>query len=250
MSAKLHTIGIFSTLLFFTPTAFAQMSNVPMTDLEEDVYATAETYVNDPQWKSSGNDTSSKIKEEKCLEGNFFKMGFNRAYNEKKRDKGLKKIQKKCKKADVVVDETAYHAGYDKGLLAKCTFSYGLNLGRRSMDPSWTKCDSDDLDHFNNGYDIGKSQSSVLSTHRAKTERVTHLEDKLVLLEFDIKNGTDTAEVGTGDKLDFLKKWNRELNDARRKATELEAKYPDVFDPSQIKLDNMHFSPRHWKDQP
>ena len=177
-------------------------------------------------------------------------MGFNRSFNEKKRDKGLKKIQKKCKKADVVVDEDAFHAGYDKGLLARCTFSYGLSLGRRSMDPSWTKCDSEDLENFNNGYDIGRSQANVLGSHRAKIERVSELEDKLVLLEFDIKNGTDTAEVGTGDKLAFLKQWNREIKDARRKATELEAKYPDVFDTSQIELDNVHFTPRHWRDQP
>jgi len=247
---NIRTLSIILTLPLLASTSFAQAPSVGLTQYEKDVYAASEAYVNDPQWAGVALDTSHSLKKKKCVEGHFFKMGFNRAYNSKKREKGLKKIKKKCKKVDVIVDETAYFAGYDKGQLARCGFAYGLRHGRGGNDLSWTICSSSNLENFHKGYEIGQDQAPILNQRNAKKQRVTHLEDKIVLLEYDMNNGTDTAEIGDGKKTDYLVRWNRELKNARATVIKLEARNPEVFDTSELREKNAHFQPKHWKDVP
>lgn len=229
-------------------TAEADMSN--LTNYEADVYAAAESYVNDPQWADGELDTSYSLKKKKCEEGNFFKMGFNRSFNSKKREKGLEKVHKKCKKVDVKVDEVAYFAGYDKGQLARCSFRYGFFFARGGKDTQWTICNSEELVNFRAGYEVGQTHAPVLKQYKQKEQQVIELEDRIVLLEFDMNNGTDTAEIGDGKKTDYLKMWNRDLNNARASVLQYEARNPEVFDTAQILEDNEHFRPKHWRDQP
>lgn len=176
-------------------------------------------------------------------------MGFNRAFSGRKRERGLEKIQKKCKKVDVVVDETAYFAGYDKGRLTYCSFSQGLSYGRRGTYPGHTICAPKTLKNFYKGFDIGSAQRSVLNEHEAAEERLEFRVKRLRALRYDIDNGTNTAEL-TGSKIDWLKKWEAEEKSLRRKLLSLEKTNPDVFNPKPVLEANKHFVPRHWRDQP
>jgi len=246
---KIRKLSIIAIMPFLAITSHAQVK-FGLTPYEENVLTAAEPYVNDPQFASSGIDTDSSLKKRKCEEGNFFKMGFNRAFNGKKREKGLKKVKKKCKKVDVVVDETAFFAGYDKGLLGRCSFVYGFAHGRNGTNIEWTKCNSGNFEHYNRGYEIGQGQAPVLRQHSSSKSRVTFLEDKIVLLEYDMNNGTDTAEIGDAKKTDYLVKWNRELKNARATVIKLEARHPEVFNTTDVIAENLHFVPYNWKDSP
>ena len=227
--------------------ALAQTTNSPPMKSRAEIIADAKIYTSDPKWANSDNSTNWAIKKKYCKEGNFFKMGFNRALNGRKRERGLEKITKKCSKAGVVVDETAYFAGWDKGSLSYCTFSQGLSNGRISNNSEAGICGPKNFLQYHKGWEIGNEQYYVLSRHTRHKEEAAEWKAKIVTLENDIEYGTTEAGV-TKDKLETLGRWKNALKSQRKEMLTLEQNNPDTFDRSQLIADNKLPWASNWRE--
>lgn len=171
-----------------------------------------------------GLSACSTISEDTCMAGNWEAVGYKDGANGKASSR-LEKVAEKCTKYGASVDNRAYWAGYDRGVVSYCTFQRGFERGENGGAYNQV-CAGELSAEYAPGYEEGRARYAIKREHKQLVDRYYDKAEALHHVRARLNDRTLNLTDKERDRLRYkARRLEREMDDARYRVRQFERRY-------------------------